>query len=81
MWGQASLTVEIEILFFSFSVTLTVEREFSNSSSSASLGGVQVAAMEPFLFGLPSAAGGANNLSFESLMSESDWAAYCGAFA
>lgn len=81
VWGQASLTVEIEILFFSFSVTLTVEREFSNSSSSASLGGVQVAALEPFLFGLPSAAGGADRLSFESLMSESDWAAYCGAFA
>ena len=28
MWGQATLTVEIEILFFSTSVDLTVEREF-----------------------------------------------------
>jgi hypothetical protein len=31
VWGQATLTVEVDIAFFSKSVELTVEREFANS--------------------------------------------------
>ncbi len=32
VWGQASMTVEVEVLFFSTSVTLTVRREFAGGS-------------------------------------------------
>lgn len=32
VWGQASMTVEVEVLFFSASVTLTVRREFAGGS-------------------------------------------------
>lgn len=32
VWGEASMTVEIEILFFSASVSLTVRREFAGGS-------------------------------------------------
>jgi len=31
VWGEASLTVEVEVAFFSKSVQLTVEREFASS--------------------------------------------------
>jgi len=32
VWGQASLTVEVEVLFFSASVTMSVERKFAGST-------------------------------------------------
>jgi hypothetical protein len=32
VWGEASMTVEVEVLFFSTSVTLTVRREFAGGS-------------------------------------------------
>ena len=32
VWGEASVTVEVEVLFFSASVSLSVRREFAGGS-------------------------------------------------
>jgi len=40
VWGEASMTVEIEILFFSVSVSLTVRREFAGGSEDISFDGM-----------------------------------------
>jgi hypothetical protein len=39
LWGEASLTIEVEILFFSVSVEVTVRKEFAGSGASGA-GGV-----------------------------------------
>ncbi len=91
VWGQASLTVEVEVLFFSKTVCITVEREFAGGGTALLEQEVQVAALPSVLPGLlaapPPAMGVREAVSMrrpvrirESLTPE-DWGAYCAAFA
>ncbi len=88
VWGQAKLTVEIEILFFSISVTLTVERQFAGSPGGQSrLDGIRLAALpdQPATRILsassPKLVSPLQSPTFEDLIDEADWIAYCNAFA
>ncbi len=79
VWGEASLKVSIEILFFSISVTLRVKRQFAGSSEGhARLDGLRLAQLGGAAGGLVPAT---SPPSFEDLMAEADWIAYCEAFA
>jgi hypothetical protein len=81
LWGQASLTVEVEVLCFSKSFSFTVERRIAGGDTSASLrpgvlaatGGPRLASLAPVrtrpLF------------AFTDLMDQDEWTAYAGAFA
>jgi len=81
LWGQASLTVEVEVLCFSKSFEFTVERRIAGGDTSASLmpgvlaatGGGRLASLAPVrtkpLF------------AFVDLMNQDEWTAYAGAFA
>jgi hypothetical protein len=71
IWGQASVTVEVEVLFFSTSVSMSVERRFKGSDpGAASLG----------LAG-PAAALVPAPITFEALIPlQHYWDDYCDAF-
>jgi len=71
VWGQATLTVEVQVLFFSKSVDLTVEREFAG-------GGTENAAL--FGAGAPYPLG-PTAVHFADEMGANDWQLYCEAFA
>jgi hypothetical protein len=78
VYGQAQLTVEVDVLCFSASVTVgPIEKQFAGGGSS---GGAlpppgQTAAVAA------GNAGNDNHISFEDLMSSSDWAAYAASYA
>lgn len=77
VWGEATVTVEIEIAFFSKSVDLTVERSFSGSNGDPTfkqlMGGMEDVKGEPNvdLKGEPPLEDGYKNY----------WEIYCDAFA
>lgn len=87
LYGVASLHVEIEILFFSVGVTLKVERQFAGSSSSSALnwdGARLAAAGDDLRRVLGPTTGTIKSMkrpAMSELMSASQWAAYCDAFA
>ena len=70
LWGQATLTIEIEVLFFSQPIELSVERRLAGPSNgqSAVAGGLRVAQL-----------GGGER--FSELVEEGDWTEYVEAFA
>jgi hypothetical protein len=69
VWGEASLTVEIEVLVFSGSVRLgPIRKRFAGGGSSGTSGLMKITAIE-------------EAPSFEDLVSEVDWQGYCGLFA
>jgi hypothetical protein len=81
LWGQASLTVEVEVLCFSKSFSFTVERRIAGGSDSASA-----------MTGILAAATGGSKLAsltartkplfnITDLMNQDEWDAYAGAFA
>lgn len=71
VWGEASVTVEIDVLMFSGSVKLgPVRKRFAGGGGSAP-NGLTARAI--------SAAGGSP--TFKDLMSQPDWQGYCGLFA
>jgi hypothetical protein len=74
IWGEADVTVEVSVLCFDKSVTLTLRKEFAVPSSSHAVGQERPALAEPRgqLPGRP---------PFGSIMTESDWQTYAGAFA
>jgi len=81
LWGQASLTVEVEVLCFSKSFSFTVERRIAGGSDSASAmtgilaattGGPHLASLAPKTKPL---------FNFTDLMNQDEWTAYAGAFA
>ncbi len=95
VYGQATLTVDIEILFFSMSVGVTVEREFAGSDPNKaaqawpSLDGERVAALD--LAQLRPVGGrprpvrafkpGPPAQKITDAITAADWAQYCQAFA
>lgn len=83
LWGQATLTVEVEVLMFSASFDLTVERRIAGPSSTSSLmapfGVVATAGTAPRRASL--AAQTTGGLSFTDLLSEDEWDQYTAAFA
>jgi hypothetical protein len=75
VYGQAQLTVEVSVLCFSASVTVgPIEKTFSGGG-----GGGSLPPPSPGRAGVATADD--NHISFEDLMSSSDWAAYAGAYA
>jgi hypothetical protein len=81
LWGQASLTVEVEVLCFSKSFSFSVERRIAGSSESAAA---------PFLPTFAATSGGRMAslpartkplFNFTDLMTKDEWNAYAAAFA
>jgi hypothetical protein len=81
LWGQASLTVEVEVLCFSKSFSFTVERRIAGGDTSASvMGGVLAATTGGSkLASLPAKTKPAFNIT--DLMNKDEWSAYAEAFA
>jgi len=81
LWGQASLTVEVEVLCFSKSFSFTVERRIAGGDTSASLMGGVLAATTggSKLASLPAKTKPAFNIT--DLMNKDEWSAYAEAFA
>jgi hypothetical protein len=80
LWGQASLTVEVEVLCFSKSFSFTVERRIAGGDTSASLmPGVLAATGGPKLASLPAKTKPLFNIT--DLMNQDEWSAYAEAFA
>lgn len=77
VWGQASLSVEVEVLMFSASVEVSCEKKFGGG------GGDGFAAIASGKSGsLPAGVSGPDPITFEDLMTENEWQTeYCGAFA
>jgi len=82
LWGQATLTVEVEVAMFSKSFEFSVERRIAGSSSSAML--------MPGVLAMDGSSGGhmaslaaknASNFNYTDLVSETEWAEYTAAFA
>jgi hypothetical protein len=83
LWGQASLTVEIEVLCFSKSFSFSVERRIAGGSGDS-------AALMPGILALGGNGGRMASLApvrtkplfaFTDLMNQDEWNAYAGAFA
>jgi hypothetical protein len=90
VWGQATLTVEVEVLFFSKTVSMTVEREFAGGGTAFLDREVELAALPsalPSLLAAPVPAGSHETLSMrkppliKDALTPDDWASYCAAFA
>ena len=79
LWGQASLTVEVDVLMFSASYSFTIERRIAGSSASALPG--LIAALATKGAGMASLAASTGSYTFVDLVSEADWDAYAAAFA
>jgi hypothetical protein len=81
LWGQATLTVEVEVLMFSKSFELSVERRIAGGSSSAALPAPMFASggTAPKLASLAAKTGTGSD--FTDLVSQDDWNAYAAAFA
>jgi hypothetical protein len=82
LWGQASLTVEVEVLCFSKSFSFTVERRIAGgSSASASLmpGVLAVGSNGGHMASLAAKTKPAFNIT--DLMNQSEWTEYAAAFA
>jgi hypothetical protein len=72
--GTATLVVSISLLYFHKTVTLTASKTFVNSGSSSSNNRAMAAGNQPQI--------AANTpQTFGDQMSQSDWTAYCRAFA
>jgi hypothetical protein len=82
LWGQATLTVEVEVAMFSESVEVTVERRLAGSGDdSANLQAAQGlhGRAAPLSVGAP---GAPLSPTFADLVpTQTDWADYCAAFA
>jgi hypothetical protein len=79
VWGQAQLTVEVDVLCFSASVTVgPIEKTFAGGGGG---GGSAPAALKKGATVAAGDAGNDNHISFEDLMSSTDWAAYASAYA
>jgi len=82
LWGQASLTVEVEVLCFSKSFSFSVERRIAGgSSASASLmpGVLAVGSNGGHMASLAAKTKPAFNIT--DLMDQSEWTEYAAAFA
>jgi hypothetical protein len=81
LWGQASLTVEVEVLCFSKSFSFTVERRIAGGGASASAmaGILAVTSGGSHLASVPARTKPLFN--FTDLMNQDEWDAYAGAFA
>jgi hypothetical protein len=83
LWGQASLSVEVEVLMFSKSFTFTVERRIAGSSeTSAAAFGTGIYALgapAPRFASLMAQSG--STFDFTDLVNEDEWAVYTAAFA
>ncbi len=84
LWGQATLTVEVDVLMFSASYSFNIERRIAGPSSTSSLmapfGVVAASGMAPRRASLAAKTSG-GGLSFTDLLSEADWDEYTAAFA
>ncbi len=81
LWGQASLTVEVEVLCFSKSFSFTVERRIAGGSESAALmpGVLAVGSNGGHMASLPTRTKPLFN--FTDLMTKDEWTEYAAAFA
>jgi hypothetical protein len=81
LWGQATLTIEVEVLLFSASYSFSVERRIAGGSSSSSAnvplmaasGGGKAASVLPRQH--------VQQFDFTDLVSEPEWDEYAAAFA
>jgi hypothetical protein len=85
IYGEATVSVEVEVLFFSFGVSLTVRKQFAGGSSSAGLEGLELASLQENP-GAPRPVLGASyrtphQYAISELISQTDWETYCAAFA
>lgn len=91
VWGQATLTVEVEVLFFSKTVSMTVEREFAGGGTAFLDSEVELAALPsalPSLLAAPGPSVGPHEAlsmrrppQIKDALTPGDWATYCAAFA
>ncbi len=84
LWGQASLTVEVEVLCFSKSFSFSVERRIPGPDLSSSAMAPAIAAAGTAGSHLASLAARrqvANGFTFVDLVSEDEWDEYAAAFA
>jgi hypothetical protein len=83
LWGQATLTIEVEVLMFSKTFEFSVERRIPGPdlSGSAAMPGLAAMGSTGSHVASLSAKRPANAFDFTDLVSEDEWDEYAAAFA